>query len=106
MKVALALVGVMLVTAGQGALADQAQGPAKTAESSADKTTGRKVVPRTDTRNSSQNRADQKQQALRILDQLSDLATSLKVDEWTLRLRAHIADLLWNSDRERARRNF
>jgi hypothetical protein len=108
MKAPLVLVGLLLMASDQVAVTGQPQAPGvKTEASSTDKTAGgKRSASRMNTQNSDRELAGQRERALQVLDQLSDIARSLKTDEWTLRVRAHIADLLWNSDRERARGNF
>ena len=85
-----------------------AEGYRVEAETARDQKTGasRRLTSRTKSEDINKSLTMEQERALQILAQLSETISSWKPVEWTVRVQARIADLLWNYDEERARRDF
>ncbi|PYV84445.1 MAG: hypothetical protein DMG05_24565, partial [Acidobacteria bacterium] len=77
-------------------------------ETARDQKTGasQRSAARTKSQDITKSLTMQQERALQILAQLSETIGSWKPVEWTVRVQARIADLLWNYDEDRARRDL
>src|SRR5438034_11048017 len=99
----------LVVTVSEGRLRQtHSQGYRVEAETARDQKTGtsQRSASRTKSQGINKSLTMQQERALQVLAQLSELIRSWKASEWTIRVQTRIADLLWNFDEERARRDL
>ena len=108
MKAVLIFTGLVLTVSDGMLLQTHAKGYRVRTETARDQKTGasQRSAACTKSQDITKSLTMQQERALQILAQLSETIGSWKPVEWTVRVQARIADLLWNYDEDRARRDL